>query len=128
TSLGGFFQASGEVTQEEFRTFVANFDDIPGMEGIGYMPIVRSDRLGEFEARVSETIPGYTVFELDAEGDRAPVKARSFYVPLLWFEPSDAFGGPHGWDSTSEPIRRSALIRAKTEKQAAMTEFLALVS
>lgn len=128
TSLGSFYQASGDVTREEFKTFVANFDDIAGMDGVGYMPIVESDELSEFEARVAETIPGYKVVEFDGQGNRVPVSARGFHVPLLWFEPADAFGGPLGWDSTSEPIRRSALIRAKTEKQAAMTDFLVLVT
>ncbi len=127
-SLGSFYQASDEVTRDEFKTFVANFEAIPGMGGIGYMPIVAPDDLAEFEASVAETIPGYTVFEFDSEGNRVPVQPRSYHVPLLWFEPEDAFGGPSGWDSTSERTRHFALIRAKTEKGPAMTSFLALVS
>ncbi len=127
-SLGGFYQASDDVTRDEFKTFVASFEAIPGMGGIGYMPIVRHDELAEFEASVAETLPGYTVFEFDGDGNRVPVQPRSYHAPLLWFEPEDAFGGPNGWDSTSEQKRNSALIRAKTEKEPAMTSFLALVS
>lgn len=127
-SLGSFYQASDEVTRDEFRTFVANFEAIPGMGGIGYMPIVRPEELAEFEASVAETVPGYTVFEFDDEGNRIPVRSRSYHAPLLWFEPEHAFGGPFGWDATSDQKRRSALIRARTEKEPAMTSFLALVS
>ena len=127
-SLGSFYQASAEVTQDEFKTFVANFEAIPGMGGIGYMPIIRPEELARFEARVSETIPGYFVFEFDDQGNRVPVQPRSYHVPLLWFEPDDAFSRPYGWDSTSESNRRSALIRAKTKKAPAMTGFLALGS
>jgi signal transduction histidine kinase len=127
-SLGSFYQASGEVTQDEFRTFIANSAPIPGMGGIGYMPIVMPGELAEFEAEVAETIPGYFVFEFDEEGNRVPTERRSFHVPVLWFEPAGSFSRPHGWDSNSEPHRRSALIRARVEKESAVTTFLNLVS
>ena len=127
-SLGSFYQASDEVTQDEFRTFIANSAPIPGMGGIGYMPIVLPGDLAEFEAGVAETIPGYFVFEFDEEGNRVPAVSRSFHVPVLWFEPAEAFSRPHGWDSNSEPHRRSALIRARVEKEPAVTTFLNLVS
>ena len=127
-SLGSFYQASGEVSQDEFRTFIANSAPIPGMGGIGYMPIVLPEDLADFEAEVAETIPGYFVFEFDTEGNRVPAQSRSFHVPVLWFEPAEAFSRPHGWDSNSEPNRRSALIRARVEKEPAVTTFLNLVS
>jgi signal transduction histidine kinase len=127
-SLGSFYQASGEVSQDEFRTFIANSAPIPGMGGIGFMPIVLPENLADFEAEVAKTIPGYFVFEFDAEGNRVPSQRRSFHVPVLWFEPAEAFSRPHGWDSNSEENRRSALIRARVEKEAAVTTFLNLVS
>ena len=127
-SLGSFYQASDEVSQEEFRIFIANSAPIPGMGGIGFIPIVMPEDLAEFEAEVAETIPGYFVFEFDEDGNRVPAQSRSFHAPVLWFEPAEAFSRPHGWDSTAEPNRRSALIRARTEKEPAVTTFLNLVS
>jgi len=127
-SVGSFFQASDVVSQDDFRRFVANFGPIPGMGGIGYMPIVRSDELTNFEAMVRETIPDYYVFEIDGHSARIPVRERPFHVPVQWFEPGDAFDRPHGFDSTSEPSRHSALLRARTEKLPAVTTFLTLVS
>lgn len=128
-SLGGLYQANeGDVTHEQFEVFVASYDAIPGMGGIGYMPIVQYEDLAEFEAEIAETFPGYFVFEFDDQGNRVPVQERSYHVPLGWFEPEDAFGRPHGFDSTSEPLRRSALVRARTEKEPAMTDFLTLVA
>jgi len=126
--VGSFYQASDEVTLNEFRRFIANFAPIPGMGGIGYMPIVAPEDLDRFEQEVAETIPGYFVFELDEELNRVPVQQRAFHVPVQWFEPADAFGGPHGFDSTSEQVRRSALIRARTDKEPAVTSFISLVS
>lgn len=127
-SVGSFYQGSEEVTLTEFRRFIANFTPIAGMGGIGYMPIVRAEDLDDFEANVAETIPGYQVFEFDEEGNRVPVGLRSSYVPVQWFEPADAFGRPHGFDSASEEERRLALNRARSEKEPAVTTFISLVS
>lgn len=127
-SVGSFFQASESVTQEEFRRFLSNYRSIAGMGGIGYTPIVRPEQLEDFEAEVRETIPDYFVFELDDEGNRVPAGERPFHVPVMWFEPAVAFGGPHGFDSTSNADRFSALLRARAEKHAAVTTFLQLVS
>lgn len=127
-SVGSFYQASNEVTRDEFRRFIANFSHIPGMGGIGYMPIVSSEDLAGFEAEVRETIPDYFVFEFDEDGNRVPAAERPYHVPVLWFEPEEAFDGPHGFDSASEAARSSALLRARTQKAAAVTAFLQLVS
>ena len=127
-ALGAFYQGSEEVTRTEFQRFVANFEPIPGIGGVGFMPIVDAADLEAFEAQVAETIPGYTVFELDDDGVRVPVRSRRHYMPVLWFEPGDAFDHPHGFDSGSEPRRRAALAQAQITREAAATPFLRLIS
>ena len=127
-AVGGLYQASEEVTQIEFRRFVDNFDEMPGAGGIGYMPIVAAEELDEYVTGMREFIPDYTVFELDAVGNRVPVGGRPQYLPLEWFEPAEAFDGPHGFDSYSEANRREALERAWTTGDYAITTFVRLVS
>ncbi len=127
-AVGGLYQASEEVTQVEFQRFLANLELIPGFGGVGYMPIVAADELEDFEAQVRESIPDYTVFELDGSGNRVPVTERPEYAPLQWFEPAEAFDRPHGFDSFSEPSRRAALERARTTGEFAVSTFLQLVS
>ena len=127
-AVGGLHQASEEVTQVEFQRFVANFDLIPGVEGVGYMPIVAAAGLEAFEAQVRETIPDYVVFEVDGAGNRVEVGERPEYAPLQWFEPAEAFSRPHGFDSFSEPNRREALERARTRREFSVTTLLRLVS
>jgi signal transduction histidine kinase len=127
-AVGAFYQGSEEVTLSEFQRFVANFEAIPGMGGIGYVPIVDAEDLGEFEDEVGESIPGYFVFEFDSEGTRVPVGRRSHYMPVLWFEPADAFDRPHGFDSGSEPSRRAALALAQIRREATATAFLRLLA
>ncbi|MDF1597997.1 MAG: CHASE domain-containing protein [Acidimicrobiia bacterium] len=112
----------------EFRRFVADIGLAPGLGGIGYMPIVRVEDLDGFVAEMRETIPAYSVFELDAEGGRIPVGERPEYVPVQWFEPSEAFDQPHGFDSMSQLDRLTALERARTTHEVAATPFVRLVS
>src|SRR5665811_502216 len=81
-ALGGLYQSSAKVTQDEFGRFVANLGSPSGLGAIAYMPIVSAGDLGEFVAAVTETIPDYTVFELDADGERIPVGTRPEYAPI----------------------------------------------
>ncbi|MEX1092140.1 MAG: CHASE domain-containing protein [Acidimicrobiia bacterium] len=127
-AVGGLYQASEEVTRSEFRQFVGTFDLMPGMGAVGYQPIIAAEDLNKFVQEVRETIPDYEVFELDDAGNRVPVGARDEYVPVQWFEPDDAFGRPHGFDSGSEPKRRAALERARSSGEVTVTPFLRLVS
>ncbi|MBU1228249.1 MAG: CHASE domain-containing protein, partial [Actinobacteria bacterium] len=53
---------------------------------------------------------------------------RSEYAPAQWFEPFDAFGRPHGFDSLSEPNRAAGIETARHTGEVAATPFLQLVS
>lgn len=126
-AVAGLYQASDEITQDEFRTFTRSLPTVPGMLGVGYLPIVSPDELAEHEAEVGKSIPGYYVFEDDDDGNRIPAKPREFHVPVQWFEPRSLPNRPHGFDSAADPVRRSALIRARWDKEASVTSFLTLL-
>ncbi len=127
-AVGGLHESSEEVTRDEFDRFVSNLGLIRGLGGIGFMPIVSSGEVAGFEAEMQRSIPGYFLFEQDAEGQRIPVGQRDEYVPVQWFEPFDAFGRPHGFDAMSEPSRRAAVDKARASGELASTPFLRLVS
>jgi signal transduction histidine kinase len=127
-AVAGFYEASAEVTQDEFLIFSKALEPVPGMRGVGYMPIVAGEELSSFEAEMAESIPDYFVFELDQDGNRVPAETRPFHAPVQWFEPRDALNRPHGFDGASDPARRSALIRARWDKEPSVTSFLTLVS
>jgi signal transduction histidine kinase len=126
-AVAGFFEASEEITQDEFRTFARVLEPVRGMSGVGYMPIVTHDELAEYEAEIADSIPNFYVFEIDGEGNRVPVEPREFHMPVQWFEPRNIPNRPHGYDSASDPVRRSALIRARWDKEASVTSFLTLI-
>ncbi len=128
-ALGGLYQASELVERSEFHLFVSNFEAIPGMGGIGYMPIVADKDLDRFVAQVRRSIPTYTPFEMDDDGNRVPVdRTRKEHILVQWFDPPDAYAGPQGYDSASDVTRRSALDEARTTKQIVATPFVRLLS
>lgn len=126
-AVAGYFQATDDISQDDFRTFTNALEPVPGMSGLGYMPIVAHDELADYEAEMAESIPDFYVFEVDDEGNRVPVESYEFHVPVQWFEPRDVPNRPHGYDSASDPIRRSALIRARWDKEVSVTSFLNLI-
>jgi signal transduction histidine kinase len=127
-AVDALVESSEYVTQEEFRRFIDHIGLVPGLGGIGYMPIVEADQLGSFVEKMRETIPDYTPFELDGSGQRVPVGVRREYFPLQWFEPSEAFGRPHGFDSSAEINRWEALQYSRKTLGVGVTSFLQLVS
>ncbi|MGA7273132.1 MAG: CHASE domain-containing protein [Acidimicrobiia bacterium] len=128
-ALGGLYQASNEVERSEFHLFVSNFDEIDGVGGIGYMPIVADEDLDRFVAKVRRSIPIYTPFEMDETGRRAPVdRNRPEHVLVQWFDPPDAYAGLQGYDSASDETRRAAIDEARATKQIVATPFLQLLS
>lgn len=127
-AVGALYESSEEVTQDEFRLFFENLGLLPGLGGIGYMELVPAEELDRFVAEMQKTIPDYAVFELDPTGERIPVGDRREYVPVQWFEPFEAFGRPHGFDSFSEPNRLAALETARSTGEVSASPFLQLVS
>lgn len=127
-ALGGLFQASQDVTADEYRRFTSNMGLQAGMAGIAYMPILHGADLGAFEERMAARVPGYRVFEIDAEGNRVPVQSRNVYFPIQYFEPSDALGRPQGLDAGSPPGRLPYLMEAYTTGQTVATPLVPLAT
>lgn len=124
--LASFHRASDEVSVESFRSYTENLPPIAGMRGLGFIPIVVPQQLADHEAEISESIPGYRVFQIE-DGQRVPTSLRRFHAPVQWFEPADDPARPHGFDTASEPLRREAIRRAMDNGGVSVTGFTALV-
>jgi two-component system, OmpR family, sensor kinase len=127
SGVASFYRASDDVSAESFRVYTERLDPIPGMRGMGYVPILAPRDLAAHEAEIVQTIPGYYVFEVDDSGNRVPVLPRWFHAPVQWYEPSDDPARPHGYDSASEPTRREAMTRALNDSGVAVSGFVNLV-
>ena len=113
----GLFAVSDDVNREQWRTYVHSLrlgDNFPGIQGVGF-----SKRIGPHEKQDhivgvrAEGFPNYTV---------RPEGAREEYTSIIYLEPFDfrnqrAFG----YDMFSEPVRRTAMTRARDTGDVAMS-------
>ncbi len=127
-SVAGLYQASNEVAEIEFRRFVKKLGLSPGMDAIGVMPLVMGRNRDAFEAEMAALHPGFTLFDWGEDGSRTPADERRIHVPLLWYEPLDAFDHIEGFDSMSDPGRAEALELARVSRDTSVSPFMRLVS
>lgn len=127
-SVSGLFQASNEVTELEFRRFVKKLGLPPGVQAIGYLPLVMDWNRDLYEATMRESIPGFTMFELDENGEKVRAASRRVHYPMQWYEPTETLSSVTGFDSNSNQSRAEALEMSRVTRDVAATPFLSLVS
>jgi len=122
-SGAALFDATDQVTREQWRTFVQRLNvesNLPGIQGIGFALRIPPDRLAHHVKEIrSEGFPNYNV---RPEGD------RDVYSSIICLEP---FLGRNlrafGYDMLSEPVRRAAMERARDQNEAALSGKVVLV-
>ncbi len=119
----GLFNASDEVTQEEWQAYVQSLklDQVyPGIQVTGFAKRVSSsEKNAHIRAIRAEGFSGYTIW---------PRGERAEYLPVIYLEP---FAGRNlrafGYDISSEPVRRTALEQARDTGEAAISGKITLV-
>ena len=117
------FDASDQVTREQWRTFTQRLNiesNLPGIQGIGFALRIPPDRLAQHIREIrSEGFPNYNV---------RPEGNRDAYSSIIYLEP---FMGRNlrafGYDMFSEPVRRTAMERARDQKNPALSGKVFLV-
>ncbi len=124
-SLKRYYDASEEVTREEFRTF--NLDVVrqyTGIQALEWIPRVRHAQRAEFESE----LPGNQVIRrLDERGVPREAEPLPEYYAIQFIEPSIDNNAAFGYDITSNPVAASALFRARDVGKVAATAALKLV-
>ncbi|HIJ86437.1 MAG TPA: response regulator [Desulfuromonadales bacterium] len=118
-----FFDASDTVTREKWRIYsqLQRLEkQLPGIQGIGFALLIPREKLSRHILDIrSEGFPEYTV---------QPDGERELYSSILYLEP---FSGRNlrafGYDMFSEPIRRTAMERARDTDSAALSGKVVLV-
>ena len=116
-SGAALFSASDTVTRDEFRRFNQQLileKQQPGIQGFGYAMLIPRDALTQHTQEIrNEGFPEYQV---------RPAGERELYSSIIYLEP---FSGRNlrafGYDMFSEPVRRTAMERARDTAQAALT-------
>jgi diguanylate cyclase (GGDEF)-like protein len=119
----GLFASSDHVNRDEFATYLNGQDlnhHFPGVHGIGYIQLVGQHQLEEHEAIVRRGgYPPYHVF---------PKTQLPWHAPIVYIEPfTENNRRAVGFDTASEPHRRTALEQARDSGQPAMSARIRLV-
>lgn len=119
----GLFNASGNVTRQEWRVFVESLQlrrRLPGIQGMGFAKPVPAQDVDAHTAAVrAEGFGDYRI---------RPEDERNYYTTILYLEPFDwrnqrAFG----YDMWSNDLRRQAMQRARDTGEAATSGIITLM-
>jgi PAS domain S-box-containing protein len=122
-SGAALFEASEVVTRKEWRIFTHHQrieKQLPGIQGIGFSVLIPRTGLNQHIQEIrSEGFPEYTV---KPEGD------REVYSSIIYLEPFTARNlRAFGYDMLSEPVRRTAMEKARDMNSAALSGKVVLV-
>ena len=119
----GLFDASTEVERAEWRAYVEALQvqkTEPGVQGFGFAKAIPAAALAEHTRKIrAEGFPDYTV---------RPDSARSEYTSIIYLEPfRDRNLRAFGFDMFTEPVRRTAMRRARDNAETALSGKVTLV-
>lgn len=122
-SVRGLFAASKSVERDEFREYYAGLNTkerYPSIVGLGFIQqLPHAKKTQHLNAMRNEGFPDYSIHP---EGD------RELYTPTIYIEP---FGEKNlrvfGFDAYSDPLRRTAMERARDANRTTITRHLALL-
>lgn len=121
-ATAAFVDAAGPPSRDTWRSFVSGLQlarEFPGMQGLGYVEVLRDGEVGQFEAR--QHAAGRPEFRVQPEG------ARDFTTAIVYLEPEDWRNlRAVGYDMWSEPTRRAAMSRAIDTGQPALSDHVTL--
>jgi CHASE1-domain containing sensor protein len=103
----GLFEASNNVTREEWKIFVNKLQMkkyFPGIQGLGYSVVIKHDELKEHISTVRDQ--GYELYDI------YPKDKRDIYTSIIYIEPFNKRNQrAFGYDMYSEKMRQKAMRR-----------------
>jgi serine/threonine protein kinase/CHASE1-domain containing sensor protein len=126
-SVPAFFEASDEISRDEFSTFVRSaLGRYPWIYALEWIPRVpHAERMKFEQLAASDGFAGYHFKQDGPHGKLLPAENRPEYFPLFYMEPPNRTA--LGLEETALPVRRVALERARDTGKTAITERLKLV-
>lgn len=120
-SLRRFFANSVSVTRQDFEGFAKPL--LRRTQAYAWAPRVTGAERPLFERMVrAQGVADFSIRELDAEGHLQLAAERDEYVPVLFSQTQSVLGSPLGYDLLAQPLRRSALERARIHRSLAVSQ------
>ena len=122
-ALQGLFKVADNVDPEEFKTFVKTIDPDNkklGLQGIGYAKLTTANTQDQIKAELKQ--------RYGKEKSVWPAIEKGNGFAIVFLEPLDRRNySALGYNMYSEPLRRDAMDRARTNGKAAATDIVELV-
>ena len=119
-SGAAFFDHSGSVSREDWHRFAERQkvdQQLPGIQGIGFALLIPKQNLAQHVQEIRAQ--GFPQYQVRPEGK------REIYSSIIYLEPfTNRNLRAFGYDMLSEPVRRTAMERARDQDAAASLERL----
>ena len=127
-SLASFFETTGDVPAEKFRSFVSPLlSAYAGVQAMEWVPLVTAEERSHVESLGLRNSPGFQIVEPDLKGHMRPARVRERYFPVLYVEPLRGNEKAVGFDLYSNAARRAAIDAAIETRTPQSTARITLV-
>ena len=128
-SIVAFYESSEYVTRQEFQRFASSILSWhKGIQALEWLPNVLANERNSFELDAeTDGLSGFRITELADDGSLVPASWRREYYPVYYVEPTSGNERAFGFDVTSEPTRRAALLHSRKTGQMTISDPIDLV-
>jgi sigma-B regulation protein RsbU (phosphoserine phosphatase) len=127
--LASLFLVSGHVSREQFHTFARDMlTRHYGTAALEWAPrVTAGERAAHERLGRAEGLGDYRIRAAGPGGGLVVSPPKSEHYPVFYVEPLEPNRQAIGFDLSSEPVRRAALMRALTTHEPTLTEPITLV-
>ena len=120
-SLQAFFEASNEVSAVEFSRFSLHQGRSPGIEVVGYAPVIPTEEFGDFAREAITERSNYVTLDMG----RRPVTDPDHPPVPVWYGHQYRLMPPVlGLDLADDPVRSDTIAKALSTNRLAITPFV----
>lgn len=127
TALDGLFQASENVSREEFNTFTKIIDQSNmNIRALAWLPLIEDKNRKQFELKQFEDeITIFQIKKLTEQGFQVAPK-QDTYIPITFIEPFQANKSAIGLDVSTHPFVKESVNKAIKLRKHVITPLLSL--
>lgn len=126
--VAAFIDVTSPLSRQQFGTYaLRQLETTPGLQALEWIPRVAAGDLAPVEAAKRAEAPSFQIRERGADGQLRPVSGRAEYFPVYYVEPYRSNERALGFDLGSEPVRRTALLKAAETGRPVATSRVTLV-